>query len=119
MVAKSATQTDEPEASSESPTEGKDLTKEGSNFDWAPMTKDNAYLFYLRDWRAAERGDKKTERVKGKGEIVVSLRSPLTLLAVLFFAPLFSAEFFFAISRQFMCTGAEWGAEFCQAYTGP
>jgi len=35
--------------------------------------------------------------------VTVRWTSPITILGLLFFVPLFSSEFFFAISRQFIC----------------
>ena len=82
-------------------------------FNWESMASNDNYVWYLKDW------NKNKKRPAGsasprKGEIQTSLRSPVTIAAIMFFVPVFSAEFFFSISRQFLCAGS-WGGDLCGA----
>ena len=78
--------------------------------------------------RRVDREDSSTRTdTEGDTSIVSSARNEkkwvLVALLVLF-VPIFSVEFFFALSRQFMCQGnlmnqSEWAQVLCSPYTGP
>jgi hypothetical protein len=86
-----------------------------STFDWTNFSKPEEYVWYLK--ADSPRGGSKQNQVRLKGQeedITVQWNKPITILAFLFFVPLFSAEFFFAISRQFICY-SPWTADLCNA----
>jgi len=90
-------------------------------FDWEDLVRDNNYLWYLRDMKREQAGiQNRTQNTiaGGADDIRVNIRSPLTILALLFFVPMFSVELFFAISRGFICAGT-WSSDLCSAYLGP
>jgi hypothetical protein len=92
-----------------------DEARPSADFDWAGVAKDDNYIWYLGlDNRRAGKGKTSDSSVE---EVVVDPRSPLTILAVLFFVPIFVSEFFFSVSRPFICTG-EWAAELCTSAIG-
>ena len=85
----------------------------GSAFDWTNFTEPEEYVWYLRDDGGVNNNN--SNRAPGQAEdITVQWNAPITILALLFFVPLFSAEFFFAISRSFICA-SPWTADLCSA----
>ena len=103
---------------------------------WKEMSREENYVLYNTRVRAAEVGrerrggreDSSTRTdTEGYTSIVASARNEkkwvLVALLVLF-VPIFSVEFFFALSRQFMCQGnflnqSEFAQVLCSPYTGP
>ena len=85
-------------------------SESGGTFDWTNFTEPEEYVWYLRD----DGGEKRnSNRAPGQADdITVQWNAPITILAFLFFVPLFSAEFFFAISRSFICS-SPWTADLC------
>ena len=103
--------------------------------DWKEMSRKENYVLYNTRVREGVGGERKADRdvmtTKGdtKGEVTMAsgVRSEkkwvLVALLVLF-VPIFSVEFFFALSRQFMCGGdamnqPEWAQILCSPYKGP
>ena len=73
----------------------------GEIFDWTNFTRPEEYVWYLKPTKAES--SHAADRMPGQEDIVVNFTAPITIIAVIFFLPLFSAELFFAISRQFIC----------------
>ena len=101
---------------------------------WKEMSREENYVLYNTRVRAARDSgrERKADRdavttkgdTEGDVEIVSGVRSEkkwvLVALLVLF-VPIFSVEFFFALSRQFMCGGdplnqSEWAQILCSPY---
>lgn len=104
---------------------------------WKEMSREENYVLYNTRVRADRDSgrERKADRdaattngdTKGNMEVVSGIRSEkkwvLVALLVLF-VPIFSVEFFFALSRQFMCGGdplnqSEWAQILCSPYRGP
>ena len=92
-------------------------------FDWSQMTKENNYIWYLRNFKDKQKGIQRPNlnpKVNKPTSLVIvnpnQTRLTIFLLVVLF-VPLTFTELFFAISRQFLCVGAEWSDGICAAYT--
>lgn len=101
---------------------------------WKEISREENYVLYntrVRDGGRERKADRDVVTTKddteGDVEIVSGVRSEkkwvLVALLVLF-APIFSVEFFFALSRQFMCGGdplnqSEWAQILCSPYRGP
>jgi len=83
-----------------------------TEFDWSNAAKENNYVWYLglNARRAGKSEDPSSNSVEA--EVVTDLRSPITILAILFFVPIFTSEFFFSVSRPFICA-SQWAAELC------
>ena len=102
--------------------------------DWKEMSRKENYVLYntrVREGVGERKADRDVMTTKGdtKGEVTMAsgVRSEkkwvLVALLVLF-VPIFSVEFFFALSRQFMCGGdamnqPEWAQILCSPYKGP
>lgn len=102
--------------------------------DWKEMSRKENYVLYntrVREGVGERKADRDAMTTKGdtKGEVTMAsgIRSEkkwvLVALLVLF-VPIFSVEFFFALSRQFMCGGdamnqPEWAQILCSPYKGP
>ena len=103
---------------------------------WKEMSREENYVLYNTRVRAVRDSgrERKANRdavttkgdTEGDVEIVSGVRSEkkwvLVALLVLF-VPIFSVEFFFALSRQFMCGGdplnqSEWAQILCSPYRG-
>lgn len=101
---------------------------------WKEMSREENYVLYNTRVRAEvgreRRGGREDSSTRTDTEddtsIVAGARNEkkwvLVALLVLF-VPIFSAEFFFALSRQFMCQGnflnqSEWSQVLCSPYTG-
>lgn len=101
---------------------------------WKEMSREENYVLYNTRVREGVR-ERKADRVvvategdnEGDAATVSGLPSEkkwvLVALLVLF-VPIFSVEFFFALSRQFMCGGdplnqSEWAQILCSPYRGP
>jgi hypothetical protein len=65
-------------------------------FDWSNFTRPEAYILFTR-------GYKKKTPISSKDSVKFDLAKPITWLGILFFVPVFGSEFFFAISRGFIC----------------
>ena len=65
-------------------------------FDWTNFTRPEAYILFTR-------GYKKKTPISSKDSVKFDLAKPITWLGILFFVPVFGSEFFFAISRGFIC----------------
>ena len=63
-------------------------------FDWTNFSRPENYILFTQSQPSMEES---TETVR------VDLTKPITWLGILFFVPVFSSEFFFAISRSFIC----------------
>ncbi|GMH95584.1 hypothetical protein TrST_g6782 [Triparma strigata] len=63
-------------------------------FDWTNFSRPENYILFTQSRPSMEES---TETVR------VDLTKPITWLGILFFVPVFSSEFFFAISRSFIC----------------
>ena len=101
---------------------------------WKEMSREENYVLYNTRVRAEvgreRRGGREDSSTRTDTEddtlIVAGARNEkkwvLVALLVLF-VPIFSVEFFFALSRQFMCQGnflnqSEWSQVLCSPYTG-
>jgi hypothetical protein len=77
----------------------KTTSEQGKTFnsdDWREMSKEENYILYNTKIRRSNKSS--------KGNINDKRENKSTLVALLLlFLPIFSAEFFFALSRQFMC----------------
>jgi hypothetical protein len=76
-------------------------TESSTTFDadsWKEISRPESYIFYKQKLR--ERESKSSSKSSGGSERVWILLALLTL-----FVPIFSVEFFFALSRQFICGG--------------
>ncbi len=102
---------------------------------WKEMSREENYVLYNTRVRAEvgreRRGSREDSSTRtdtdGDTSLVAGARNEkkwvLVALLVLF-VPIFSVEFFFALSRQFMCQGnlmnqSEWAQVLCSPYTGP
>jgi hypothetical protein len=84
----------------------------GEIFDWTNFTSPEEYVWYLKPTKAES--SLAADRMPGQEDIIVNLTAPITIIAVFFFLPLFSAELFFAISRQFICA-SPYTSDLCSA----
>ncbi len=82
--------------------EGIDGNRNGRNFnadDWKEISREENYILYRTKIRQRSDVDTNTPNLKIDNE-----ENKLVLVALLaLFVPIFSVEFFFALSRQFMC----------------
>lgn len=65
---------------------------------WREISKPDNYIFYNRKVRA-------TEKSKHKAEFSRTEKTWVFLALLTLFVPIFSVEFFFALSRQIICDG--------------
>jgi hypothetical protein len=90
-----------------------DETKDGTVFDadaWKKMSRPENYVYYNSKLRKPRKDDPAKQEKKW------------VLISLLFlFVPIFSAEFFLALSRQFLCGGdpftqSVWASELCSPH---
>ncbi|GMI12654.1 hypothetical protein TrLO_g4162 [Triparma laevis f. longispina] len=76
----------------------KNANEEKNNlvFDWANFTRPENYILFTQQ-RSRTTIDEDANTIR------VDFTKPITWLGILFFVPVFSSEFFFAISRSFIC----------------
>ena len=69
-----------------------------SVFNWSTFSRPEEYILFTRRREPLPReGGLEDDTIR------VDFRKPITWLGLLFFVPVFSSEFFFAISRAFIC----------------
>jgi hypothetical protein len=105
-------ETDAEDVANSTPPVSSSELETSTDFDWASVAKDNNYIWYLnlkarRSGKSADTSNNSVEE-----EVVTDLKSPITILAILFFVPIFTSEFFFSVSRPFICA-SQWAAELC------
>ena len=104
---------------------------------WKEMSREENYVLYNTRVRALRDGGRERKAIRdavttkgdteGDVEIVSGARSEkkwVFVALLVLFVPIFSVEFFFALSRQFMCGGdamnqPEWAQILCSPYKGP
>ena len=104
---------------------------------WKEMSREENYVLYNTRVRAVRDSgrERKADRdavttngdAEGNIEIAPGVRSEkkwVFVALLVLFVPIFSVEFFFALSRQFMCGGdplnqSEWAQILCSPYRGP
>jgi len=100
---------------------------------WKEMSREENYVLYntrIREVGRERRAGREDTASKGGAEGYASIASGIrsekkgVLVALLvLFVPIFSMEFFFALSRQFMCgdpvNQTEWAQIMCSPYRGP
>jgi len=104
---------------------------------WKEMSREENYVLYntrvraVRDSGRERKADRIAVTTKGdtEGDIekasgVRSEKKWVLVALLVLFVPIFSVEFFFALSRQFMCGGdplnqSEWAQILCSPYRGP
>lgn len=105
-----------------SPSEGVDKVFDATS--WKEISRPENYVLYqnrIRDGKkssvpnAHQNISERVDERKEKKFVFIGL--------LILFVPIFSAEFFLALSRQFMCSGnpftqAEWARQLCLPYTG-
>ena len=82
---------------------------------WKEMSREENYVLYNTKIRQQKSSTEENSRVK-----VNEKENKLVLLALLvLFVPIFSVEFFFALSRQFVCEMGMGGGDFVEKLCSP
>mmetsp|Transcript_8929 Transcript_8929/g.21252 ORF Transcript_8929/g.21252 Transcript_8929/m.21252 type:complete len:268 (-) Transcript_8929:209-1012(-) len=76
--------------------------------DWKEMSRPENYVFYNRNLKEKKQKKKKIESPEGSAEQTDQQKWVVVALLALF-VPIFSVEFFFALSRQVLCGGGDDG----------
>ena len=88
---------------------------------WKEMSREENYILYNTKIRQKSNPDynKKESRMQNDNDDMKKKENKLILVALLIlFVPIFSVEFFFALSRQFICEMGMGGDE-CQKFCSP
>ena len=76
-------------------------------FNWSNFSRPEEYILFTRrrPFRSLAAGSSSPSPSPSPSSqsIRVDFRQPITWLGILFFVPVFSSEFFFAVSRSFIC----------------
>ena len=87
-----------------------------NTFNFSGFDKPEDYVLFLPRPADREASARREAQREESGEVVtVRWSSPITVLALFFFTPIFGTELFFAASRSFICDISD----ACSAYNGP